>query len=73
MVMKRGRDGVSDRITDVEMRGVIHETDRAVLFGTLDGKQVWLPKSQIEYQFDPTTHTWSVTLPEGLAIEKGLV
>lgn len=46
---------------------LIHETDKARLFDFEMDEGVWLPKSQ---------HEWDgrqVTLPETLAIEKGLV
>lgn len=45
-----------------------HETPSAWLVLTEDGKKVWLPKSQVEDNCDGT-----FTLPEWLAIEKGLV
>lgn len=55
-----------------------HETEKAVLVSD-DGdraRAVWLPKSAVEVEEGPTAmgqkyHT--VTLPERLAIDKGLV
>ena len=45
-----------------------HETEKAWLF--YDGaREVWLPKSQCEYDPDDGT----VALPEWLAMEKGLI
>lgn len=41
---------------------------------TMDGekqKWVWLPRSQIEIM--PNGKTWTVTMPEWLATDKGLV
>lgn len=56
----------SDRLTDVAVE-IKHETQAAWLVH--DGDQdVWLPKSQCEDNGDGT-----FTLPEWLAIEKGLV
>ena len=48
------------------------ETANAVLVNDLK-KLVWLPKSQIEIVKSKTDKTCTVTLPEWLAIEKGLV
>lgn len=58
------------QLTDIaaELR---HETDRAYLIW--DGtQQVWLPKSQTE-AFHQRDKTWTFTLPEWLAKEKGLI
>ncbi|WP_407528403.1 hypothetical protein [Methylobacterium oryzisoli] len=52
-----------------------HETPMAVLV-SLDGDRdeaVWLPKSAIEIEADAGKATHTVTLPEPLAIDKGLV
>jgi hypothetical protein len=50
-----------------------HETEKAVLVSDTGDKDdaVWLPLSQIEIERDGATH--SVSLPEWLAIDKGLV
>ena len=65
-------------LIDVEVC-IRHETDAAVLvYGGAHHGAVWLPKSQIEIEpsgVDPKTLTplAIVTVPEWLAIEKGLV
>lgn len=51
-----------------------HETEKAVLvslYGEKD-KAVWLPKSQIEIEYDKPGFA-IVTVPEWLLIDKGLV
>lgn len=51
------------------------ETPKALLVSD-DGIQknaVWLPLSQIEYEKKPNSGIVIVTLPEWLAIDKGLV
>lgn len=45
---------------------LVHETDLAWLIDD-DGKRVWLPKSQCEYDGKVT-----FTVPEWMATEKGL-
>lgn len=51
-----------------------HETESAVLI-TEDGEtDIWLPKSQVEYNLiDQKKDLYEVTLPEWLAKEKGLI
>ena len=52
----------------------VRETEKAIC--VTDGKkEVWLPKSQIEYELKQVTGTTfaDVTMPEWLAIDKGLV
>lgn len=59
-------------LVDIEVT-VHHETEKAVLVSD-DGdrkRAVWLPKSAIEIAGDGLRVT--VTLPERLAIDKGLV
>ena len=52
----------------------LHETDAAVLVtDTVPEKAVWLPKAQIEIEVSEVPGLHTVTLPEWLAIEKGLV
>lgn len=52
----------------VDLAGVLlHSTDAALLVD-FEGTQVWLPKSQVEDNNDGT-----FTMPEWLAIEKGIV
>lgn len=57
----------SEKLVDLEIDRIKHRTEKAILI-TKDGKDVWLPKSQIEINDDDT-----ITLPEWLAIEKELV
>ncbi|HHY50229.1 MAG TPA: hypothetical protein GYA10_10835 [Alphaproteobacteria bacterium] len=61
----------------VDIAGVIFtETERAVLFSDTAHRAnaVWLPKSQIEIAQDGYRRDFvTVTVPERLAIEKGLV
>jgi RNase P/RNase MRP subunit p29 len=60
-------------LIDIEVR-VLNETDRAyrVDFG---GKEtVWVPKSQCEFEYREGIEINGVlTLPEWLALEKGLI
>jgi hypothetical protein len=60
----------------VEINGVfMGGTGNAILLEDADGKEHWLPRSQIEFdpddpdKFDPIT----VTMPEWLAEKEGLV
>ena len=49
-----------------------HETEAAILVS--DGtKEAWLSKRLIEYEKDKGKTTYTVSLPEWLAVEKGLV
>lgn len=54
---------------------ISHETEKAVLVHDGDkNKSVWLPLSQIEIsRGDPIPGLATISLPEALAIEKGLV
>jgi hypothetical protein len=54
---------------------ITHETDKALLVHDGDkSKAVWLPKSAVEVSLDdPIPGVATITLPEPLAIEKGLV
>lgn len=51
------------------------ETDKAILVSETGEKDdaVWLPKSQIEIENDGHKNFITVTLPEWLAKDKGLV
>lgn len=52
----------------------LHETDKAVLVTeTVPDAGVWLPKSKIEIEPADVGGLFVVTMPEWLAIEKGLV
>ena len=60
----------------VDIAGVQHaETEKAILFSdTADKKDaVWLPKSQIEIEADGHRNFITVTMPEQLALDKGLI
>ena len=59
--------GKSDLI-DIAL-DTIGETEKGVKVRDGDGKECWLPKSQIEY--DAGTKTY--TMPEWLAKEKGFI
>ena len=55
-------------MADLTLRhdGIVHETIKAILFD-FDGKEVWLPKSEI------TTHNGTIVeVPQWLAEDKGL-
>lgn len=45
------------------------ETEKAFLIDGGDGKPVWVPKSQVEYNTEDKTFA----MPEWLAKEKGLI
>ena len=52
----------------------LHETDKAVLVtDSVPEKGVWLPKTQIEIEKSGAGGLYEVTLPEWLAMEKGLI
>ena len=60
------------RMVEVCVR-IIRETDYAVLVGD-GGKEVWLPKSQIEENVDgEEDECLTLTLPEWLALKSGLI
>lgn len=53
---------------------LLHETDRAVLVtDSVPEKGVWLAKSMIEIEPSATGGLFTVTLPEWLALGKGLI
>lgn len=52
---------------------LVHETEKAVLVDHGGDGNVWLPKSAIEIEADSNGKTHTVTLPEALAQEKGLI
>lgn len=52
---------------------LVHQTEKAVLVDHGGAANVWLPRSAIEIERDPGGKTWTVTLPERLAAEKGLI
>ena len=49
------------------------ETDRAICVEHCVGKPVWLPKSQVEIEENPDGKTVTVSMPEWLATERGIV
>lgn len=52
---------------------ICHHTDRAV-YADFGGKEpVWLPLSQIEISPNEDNSTHTLTLPEWLAREKGMI
>ena len=60
----------------IDIFGRVHaETERAVRFSETgeDDKAVWLPRSQIEMQSGDKAGYVTVTMPEWLAQEKGLI
>jgi len=57
---------MKSNLIDIEAR-LIHETERAWLLDTGGDENTWIPKSAAE--FDGET----LTLPEPLALEKGLI
>lgn len=60
-------------ITDIDVE-VVHRTEKAVLVHTGDKeKAVWLPLSMIEIEPSGIGGIETVTLPERLAQEKGLI
>lgn len=58
----------------IDIEGMVHhQTEKAVLFST-DGNRAnaeWLPLSQIEVEDNHPI--WTITLPEQLATDKGLI
>ena len=59
--MKRTHDIITvDTVAKVE-------TERAYLFENIAGKEVWIPKSQCEYE------NGELQIPERIAEEKGLI
>jgi hypothetical protein len=48
---------------------VVKSTEKAWFVETEDGLEAWIPKSQAEFDED----TLTLTLPEWLAIDKGLI
>lgn len=61
----------------VDIAGMLHhETDKAILFSD-DGERahaIWLPKSAIEIERDPKRSGFvTVTVPERLALDRGLI
>lgn len=57
------------RLVDIDDLTLEGETEKAFRTKDSDGETVWLPKSQVEYDQDSGTFT----MPEWLALEKGLI
>lgn len=57
----------SDAVAVIDYDEIVRETDKAKLFATAEG-EIWIPKSQIVDEGDDV-----FTIPEWLAVEKGLV
>lgn len=55
-------------LIDLDAR-LVHQTDKALLMDLGDKEPVWLPKSAVEFN----QATGTLTLPEPLAHEKGLI
>jgi hypothetical protein len=53
---------------------ILYQTEKAVLVtDSVRENGVWLPKSQIEIEQSATGGLFIVTLPESLALAKGLI
>ena len=64
---------MKSNIIDIDVE-VVHRTEKAVLVHTGDKNQaVWLPFSQIEIEPSGIGGIETVTLPEALALDKGLI
>lgn len=63
---------MKSNLVDLEVR-LHHETEKALLVSTSGDRDdaVWVPKSAVEFEGGLTRGT--LTLPEALAIEKGLM
>lgn len=51
----------------------IHRTDAAILVSVERDKKVWLPLSAVEVEGTGTRSVVMITMPERLAVDKGLV
>ncbi len=64
---------MKSNVIDISVQ-VLHETSAAVLVtDSIPEKGVWLPKSQIEIEMSEVEGIHTVTLPEWLALDKGLI
>ncbi len=59
-------------LVDIDITA-LHMTDQALLVTTDGENKVWLPFSRIELHHRGKVNEYVVTMPEALAIEKGLV
>ena len=62
-------------LLDLEVSVVIDSTKHEAVLVNYEGRQAWLPRSQIELEYlgRQNAQTAKVTLPEWLAIAKRLV
>jgi hypothetical protein len=63
------------RVELIDIDGAIEaRTDSAVLFHTGDKSQaVWLPRSQIQIADSGFPEIFTVTMPEWMALDRGLI
>lgn len=59
-------------LVDIEATA-IHMTDQALLVTTDGENKIWLPFSRIELHHRGKVNEYVITMPEALAVEKGLV
>jgi hypothetical protein len=60
-------------LIDIEVE-ILHETADAYLIHDGGVKKVWLPKSEVEIEITrPMQRIGTLTLPEWLALERGLI
>jgi hypothetical protein len=52
---------------------LVHQTEKAILVDHGGDSNVWLPKAAVEIERDPNGKTHTITLPQRLATEKGLL
>lgn len=52
---------------------LLRETDKAWHVDGGGNAPIWIPKSQCELERDPNGKTWTLTCPEWLAMDKGLI
>ena len=58
----------------IDLTGIVrHQTDRAVLIDTGGKATAWLPLALVDIAPNGDGRTVTVTLPEWLALEKGLI
>ena len=60
-------------VIDIDVQ-LLHETEKAVLVtDSVPEKGIWLPRSKIEIEETGIGGIHTVTLPEWLALDKGLI
>jgi hypothetical protein len=66
-------DEMKSNLIDIDVE-VVHRTEKAVLVHTGNKEQaVWIPLSQCEIEPSGIDGIETITLPEPLALEKGLI